>query len=602
VKKEKKLKLPLKRIISDNLFLLKLIHKAAPGLLAMEIFTVSTKTIVDFISGTMLLRYVLNGISEGRSFEQMAGAVFIWMFIAVSSVCLSLYYNHRYYKVKILKVKQNLHTMVYQKAGEVELGCYENPEYYDKFAKAIEECGSRADELIDSIWDVLYFIISFVLNFTLVVLVDPVLFIFVFISAAGTLFYFKFNKVKYQQQMELTEENRRKDYSRRVFYLADYAKEMRLTNMPVLMLRRFRESGERLVKIIQKRGFVIANLGFLITTTGEIISALGATIYSVYQTLITKKMGYGDCLVILNAIDYLVDALEDSTSVFIKFQEHALFIENLRAFLDYEPKMKSGSKELPGQGDLILEHVSFRYDGAEKETLKNVSMRFGAKEKVAIVGHNGAGKTTLVKLLLRLYDTEGSLTYGGNDIREYPLEDYRGMFSAVMQDYHVFALPVAENVLMDERKSGCDTVIYNALEKSGLAAKVASFEQGIETIMTKEFDESGELLSGGEQQKLAISHVYTRENRFVILDEPSSALDPVAEYEMYNRMLEACKDCGMIFISHRLSSAVLADHIYLMENGEVIESGSHEELMQKNGRYAEMFRSQAANYAEVDHE
>jgi len=600
--KEKKLKLSLRRILSDNLFLLELIHKASPGLLAAAVITISMSSVMEFVSGTLILRYVLNGINQGKGFKQIAATVGIWMILAVIMTCLNVIYNQYFYKVRILEVKKNIHAMVYKKAGEVELGCYENPAYYDKFAKAIEECASRADALIESIRDVLFVSISVVLNFTLVVMVDPIFFLFVMFAAVCNLLYLKFNRIKYQQKMEMTEENRRKDYSRRVFYLADYAKEMRLSAMPQLMMERFAQSGERMVKIIRKHGMSIAALGYLITDINEVITALGATLYAVWQTMVTKRMGYGDCLVIVNAINYLVSVIEQSTSVFLQFQEHALYIENLREFLDYEPKLKSGSQRIPAEGDLILKNVSFQYDEAQEKTLKNITMHFGAKEKVAIVGHNGAGKTTLVKLLLRLYDGEGEITYGGEEIKHYPLSEYRGMFSAVMQDYHVFALTVAENVLMDERKGTEESLINHALEKSGMAAKVNSYAKGINTIMTREFDEAGEQLSGGEQQKLAISHVYTKQNRFVILDEPSSALDPVAEYEMYNRMMEACRDCGMIFISHRLSSAVLADRIYLMENGEVIESGSHGELMKKNGKYAEMFRSQAENYAEVKHE
>ena len=219
-------------------------------------------------------------------------------------------------------------------------------------------------------------------------------------------------------------------------------------------------------------------------------------------------------------------------------------------------------------------------------------------ELFSLLGVNGAGKTTLVKLLLRLYDMPGSITYGGTDIRKFKLNAYRNMFSVVMQDFHIFALSVAENVLLDIRKKEDDGDIISALHKSGLGEKIGAFPQGIDTLMTKEFDENGVQFSGGEQQMLAISHVYYRENKFVILDEPSSALDPIAEYEMYNKMMDACKECGMIFISHRLSSAVLADRIYLMEKGRVIESGSHSELMKKNGKYAEMFNRQAVNYVE----
>lgn len=598
----RKLKMSVRRILDNNLFMLKLIQRLSPYILITALGVEFLMAIANFVSNTLLLRYVLNGIGEGKSFEQLAVMVFVWMILSVTMHCIHHVYEQRYHKVMMLEVKKNIHTLLYQKAGQVELGCYENPAYYDKLAKAIEECSQRADKVVIAIRDVMALGMLITMNFALVVAVDPVLLLFVVFVVISGYLNVKLNKVRYKQQMEITEENRRKDYSRRVFYLADYAKEMRISNMSFLMMQRFSESGERVIGIIKKYGFSIAALGYLIDECNEMAAALGATLYAVWQTVVAKKIGYGDCLVIVNSIDQIMGILQYSSTVMLNFQEHALYIENFREFLDYEPKIMDGTKKIPETGDLVLANVSFRYDGAKEDTLKNINMRFGANEKVAIVGHNGAGKTTLVKLLLRLYDAEGSICYGGEDIRSFPVLEYRDMFSAVMQDYHVFALSVAENVLLDTRNSCSDERIREALEKSGLGKKIDSFSQGIDTLMTREFDEKGELLSGGEQQKMAISHVYTKQNRYVILDEPSSALDPVAEYEMYNRMLDACKDCGMIFISHRLSSAVLADRIYLMENGTILESGTHEQLMLQNGRYAEMFRTQAANYAEVDYE
>jgi len=330
-----------------------------------------------------------------------------------------------------------------------------------------------------------------------------------------------------------------------------------------------------------------------------VVTELGATMYAVWQTLGTGNMGYGDCVVAVNAISTVAYTLTNTSERLLKFQENALYIENLREFLNTEPTIRGGETPLPDTGDLVLQSVSFRYEGAQNYALKDVSMRFGARETVAIVGHNGAGKTTLVKLLLRLYDPEGTITYNGTDIRELQLQPYREAFSSVMQDYHIFAVSAAENVLLRPRGEGDEALVHEALDKSGLRQKTDGFPQGIDTMMTREFDKNGEQLSGGEGQKMAIAHVYTKKNRFVILDEPSSALDPIAEHEMYERMREACADCGMIFISHRLSSAVSADRIYLMENGSVAETGSHAELMERNGRYAEMFRRQAENYGEA---
>lgn len=225
-------------------------------------------------------------------------------------------------------------------------------------------------------------------------------------------------------------------------------------------------------------------------------------------------------------------------------------------------------------------------------------MTFGAGQRIAIVGANGAGKSTLVKLLLRLYDAEGEITYGGVPIKSFDVREWRDMFAAVMQDFHLFAVSAAENVTLSRRAEGDEESITRALQSAGIWDKLCE-NGGLDACMTREFDPAGVMLSGGEAQKLAIAHVYAKKNRFVILDEPSSALDPIAEYEMYRTMLDACADCGVIFISHRLSSAVLADKIYLIDGGRVAESGTHEQLMARDGIYADMFRKQAENYQET---
>lgn len=598
--RKKKLKLPMKRIVDNNVFMLRMIRNASPGLLGIGIVSDILDTCMQFVFSTLILQYVINGISEGKSFGEMARVVIVWTVVCLCVDAFCAFYDNRIYKVRILDVKKNIHRRLYEKAAEVELNCYENAKYYDKFVKAIDECSVRADELIDTVRRTIGRTVSFLLNGTLIVTVNPILMIFAFIPLMTALVQAQVNKETYQKKMDLLEEERNKEYVRRVFYLADYAKEMRLTNMAELMLKRFRESGERNLKTIRAHGIKIARYRYTVSESKDNIAPLGATFFAVWLAFVKKTIGYGDCLVIVNAIDRVSNALTNSSNELMRFHESALYIENLREFLEYESKLKDGEFHLPTEGDLVLERVSFRYDGADSDTLHNVNMRFGAKEKVAIVGHNGAGKTTLVKLLLRLYDVEGTIRYGIRDIKDYKLEDYRNMFSVVMQDFHVFAMSVADNVRLDSEKENDEAKVRQAIEKSGLSRKIQTFANGIDTLMTKEFDLEGEQMSGGEQQKLAISHVYYKDSRFVILDEPSSALDPIAEYEMYNRMLDACKDCGMIFISHRLASAVLADRIYLMEHGRVAECGSHEELMQMNGKYAEMFRRQAENYLEVE--
>lgn len=396
--------------------------------------------------------------------------------------------------------------------------------------------------------------------------------------------------------------NRRAAYVKRTFYLNEYAKEMRIGGMYRNMLLDLRETFNDYRRVMKKHGIKKAVYGYIQQIGLEVVTVLGATLYAVWSAVCIGAenggMSTGDCIVVLGSIgtisyclNYLVQNLAD-------FGEHALFLEDVRYFLDYEPKIADGESAAPsGGGDITVSGLSFRYDGCGEDTLKNVSFTWKKGERIALVGCNGSGKTTLVKLLLRLYDpSEGEIKMDGVNIKDFTLASYRDSFSTVFQDFKMFSMSVRDNVLLRPEREGDGELVVNALKESGAYGKVSSFENGIDTILTREFDDKGENLSVGEQQKLSLARVFADPTPFVLLDEPSSALDPIAEYTMFENMIRATEGRSVMFISHRLSSAVLADRVILMEDGTVAECGTHAELMQKNGRYAAMFRRQAENY------
>ena len=251
---------------------------------------------------------------------------------------------------------------------------------------------------------------------------------------------------------------------------------------------------------------------------------------------------------------------------------------------------KQGCQDTEGQDKLRTEEV-----------LHDVSLTLRRGEKLAIVGYNGAGKTTLIKLVMRLYDpTSGRILYNGQDIREFDLADYRAHIGAVFQDYCLFAATVAENVMGGRYDASpeSEAAVRKALDSASFTERLATLEKGLDTPLTRELDENGVNLSGGEAQKIAIARVFVRPYELIIMDEPSSALDPVAEYELNHSILNAAdrQDRTVIFISHRLSTTRFADRILLFANGCLRESGSHDRLMELNGLYAEMFRMQAEKY------
>ena len=280
-----------------------------------------------------------------------------------------------------------------------------------------------------------------------------------------------------------------------------------------------------------------------------------------------------------------------------------MWVQNLRDFLEYEPKLKGGEIEPEDFESLEFKNVSFRYDGQDEYTLKNISFKINKGETFAVVGHNGAGKTTLSKLIMRLYDvTEGEILYNGINIKEYKLAEYRNKFASVFQDYMIFAMTVAENVLFEEVNDENRERAKKALEMSGAYAKISSLPEELNTLLTREFDDEGALLSGGEAQKVTIARIFAKDFEVAVLDEPSSALDPVAESKMYDSLIEGTKGKTVFYISHRLSSATRSDKVLVFSHGELIEYGTHEELMNLGGEYCEMFTLQASGYREEDGE
>jgi len=230
-------------------------------------------------------------------------------------------------------------------------------------------------------------------------------------------------------------------------------------------------------------------------------------------------------------------------------------------------------------------------------------MEFKVGKNYALVGHNGAGKTTIIKLLLRFYDpTEGAIYLNGKDIRCYDLRKYRNLFATAFQDNRIFSMSVIDNVLMKEGKGDESDreVVREALELSGVYEKIMTLPHGMDTILTREFDDEGALLSGGETQKIVVARAFVKKCPFKVFDEPSSALDPIAEYRLFENISDTCRDNILVFISHRLSSVKNADKIYLLENGKVQESGNHKELIKLNGIYADMYIKQARNYLADD--
>lgn len=310
-------------------------------------------------------------------------------------------------------------------------------------------------------------------------------------------------------------------------------------------------------------------------------------------------MGLAELAIMFTAMSTSSWILIGMFNNFMEAMKNGQFLEYFRTFMEYEEKIPEDQDGIiPEEKVRSIEfrNVCFEYQ-ENKPVINDLSFKIEGDKVCALVGHNGAGKSTIIKLLFRLYDpTSGEILVNGVNIKEYNLKAYRKLFSAAFQDYKVMAMSVRDNVLMGAEFENPDETAERALKCAGVWDKVQSLSNGIDTVMTKEFDNNGAVLSGGEQQKIVVSRAFAQKASVKVFDEPSSALDPIAEYDLYKGIMNESKGHITLFISHRLSSVKDADVVFMLENGTVIEQGSHRELMAQNGKYCEMFTKQAQNY------
>lgn len=333
-----------------------------------------------------------------------------------------------------------------------------------------------------------------------------------------------------------------------------------------------------------------------IQMTVMLIGETGLFIFVLYKVM-SGQMTLGAFSVAMGSIWRLSWSLKDLVTRLQKFHEHAIFIEKVQQFVKCESKIKSGTLTADRFESLEIKKLGFAYNEGDKPALSGVDLSIRRGEKIAIVGYNGAGKTTLTKLIMRLYDpTAGEILYNGKPLCEFDIGSLRQHIAAVFQDYRIFAATLAENVAGGECTADSEERIEDSLRKSTFDSKLSALKDGLSTQLTREFYDNGTTLSGGEQQKVAIARAFYKDADLIILDEPSSALDPDAEYELNRSIADYASDKTVIFISHRLSTTRHADRIYMFDGGRLIECGSHEELLRLGGKYAYMFNLQAEKY------
>lgn len=592
--------------ILNNLYILKILIKISPMRVIGTLLDASVRYFGWVFYMIIFTRYILRSLDEQIDFKQ------ITLFIAFSMVIFLLFelftawFNQKYKPISDQEIYYKMNRILFDKASSVDISCFENPDFYNNYTIAMSEAKERAILVLESMANLIVSTLSSIYVIYTMFTLDKFIGLLAVVPVIGSFVFGKvLNQLKYQNDLDDVPFNRQSGYVNRVVFLQKYAKEIRLSKVYHILVAIYEASYIGILKNVDKYKKKSFSLGFVQGIICYPAIFEGVWIYAIYRALVLKNLSVADCVVLANAMVAASNMLLAVMGNVLKISENGLYIKNFRVFLNYREKISENQEGCLVEGNvhtLEFKNVSFIYDGQTKPILQNINIKINSNEKIALVGHNGAGKTTLVKLMMRLYDvTEGEILLNGINIKDYNLKEYRKLFGTVFQDHQILSMSALENVCMseisneDQRNTGID-----AMKKSGIYEKLMSLKNGLDTVLTREFDEEGAVLSGGELQKIAIARIFANSNSIIVLDEPSSALDPIAEFNMYETFTKTFGDQEqskmVVLISHRLSSAVLADKVYVFENGKVVEQGSHEELIKTNGKYGDMFRKQAKNY------
>ena len=488
---------------------------------------------------------------------------------------------------------------IMQHAAHLDLAQFEQPIFYDKLDRARQQTTGRTVLLSQSLTQIQDLITVAFLGTALVFFNPWLVFIFVLSVIPSFIGEIYFNAKNYELNFRWTPQRRELDYLRYVGASNGHAKEVKLFNLSAFLVNRFREVSHSY--FLQNRQLSIQRNGW-----GAVLAALGtigyyAAFVLVALSAVSGAITIGSLTFLTASFSRMKSLLEGILSRFVGISQTALYLKDYFEFFEIQPRIVSPVAPLPFPNPIrqgfVFDNVGFCYPEKSKWVFKNLNFTLHAGEKLAIVGENGAGKTTLVKLLSRLYEpTEGRILLDGQDLSAYNLAELQHNIGVIFQDYIKLMMTAQANIAVGDIDQIDNLArIEIATERSLANQLIGRFPDGLSQMLGQHFS-NGTELSGGEWQKIALARAYMREAQLLILDEPTAALDARAEYEVFRRFADLTKGKMAVLISHRFSTVRMADRILVIENGVLLESGSHEALMAQDGRYAELFGLQARGY------
>lgn len=597
-----------KNTLRRLLYIYKLVWEAKPGiLLALSITSVFSGILP--VVGSWVTKLIIDALTDAYAGTLDGGFQFIigllifqmtyWVTLQISNSI-----NELVTRVSNELLVYSIRLKMMSKAKTLDLSSFDKPEFYSRMENANQEVSSRPVQVLSSSFYIVSTLISFI---SYIVILGSVLpwapIVIILMSLPSTLIHFIYRKRLFRYTRHHSKKRRQMTYYSGLLTDKDIVKEVKLFDLADTFTERYKKVFKGYYHGI--KGIIIKEgiWGFL-TSFAELAVHCALLVLIAWRVFL-KTLTIGDFSLYSGALLSISNGVAAIISTSAGIYEGTLFIDNLIVFMEEKteivPSLDPPRPVNRENGhEIVFENVSFAYPGKDNYVLKNLNFTIKSGETIALIGLNGAGKTTLIKLLTRLYDpSEGRILLDGHDIKEYDIKQLYAIFGIIFQDFGKFAFSVAENIGFGQVDRMDDIeAIKAAAEQSDATAFISRLQNGFDTPLMRIFETDSTELSVGQWQKIAVARAFFRESDIMILDEPTAALDAIAEQEIFNQFDRLRGNKTTIFVSHRLSSATIADKIIVLNYGEVVEMGNHRELIKLNGKYAELFNAQAQHYLE----